>query len=171
MVYQHCGMVILMVLKTNSHHRCSVTIFKKKKKNSNDLTSGHVLFSEQLSTVFHFLFSFVLSFSLFLGTSHLWMGWQHSCSSSFNSFKTCWWVTMAVFSLSQLSACVEPWPHFNHHVLSPSLLQLVASQPFCLHTSVSLLITEWVFLACVVFTLERLQMSDSWSIKEWRFLL
>lgn len=38
---------------------------------STNLTSGHVPFSEQLSAVFHFLFSFVLSFSLFLGTSHL----------------------------------------------------------------------------------------------------
>lgn len=107
-----------MVLKTNSHHRCSVPIFylhflfffyKKEKKttHSNSLTSGHVLFSEQLSTVFHFLFSFVLSFSLFLGTSGLWMGWQRSCSSSFPQlFKTCWLVTrscvfiVAAFMLS-----------------------------------------------------------------------
>lgn len=73
------------------------------------MTSGHVLFSEQLSTVFHVLFSLVLSFSLFLGTSQLWMGWQRSCSSSFHSFKTCWLVTMAVFPLSQLSSFIELW--------------------------------------------------------------
>lgn len=145
-------MVIVVVLKTNSHHRCSVTIFylnffwlKKKQKNSNNLTSGHVLFSEQLSTVFHFLFSFVLSFSLFLGTSHLWMGWQHSCSSSFHSFKTCWLVTMAVFSLSQLSAFVEPWHvsivmYFLHLYLKLSHLNL-----FAFTLPVSLLIAEWVY--------------------------
>lgn len=136
-------MVTVMVSKTNSHHRCCVTIFifffflpKGGKKNySNNLTSGHVLFSEQLSTVFHFLFSFVLSFSLFLGTSHLWMGWQHSCSSSFHSFKTCWLVTMAVFSLSQLSAFVEPW-HVSILVYFLRLhLKLSHSNLFCFHTS------------------------------------
>ncbi len=117
---------------------------EKLKKYSNNLTSGHVLFSEQLSTVFHFLFSFVLSFSLFLGTSQLWMGWQHSCSSSFHSFKTCWLVTMAVFSLSQLSAFVELWHvsilmYFLHLSLKLSHLNLF---PFTL--PVSLLITERV---------------------------
>lgn len=115
----------LIVWKTNSHHRCRVKIFflslflflfwDEGGKYSTNLTSGHVPFSEQLSAVFHFLFSFVLSFSLFLGTSHLWMGWRRrrrrwrSCSSSFHSSRTCWWVTMAAFSLSQLPAFVEPW--------------------------------------------------------------
>lgn len=113
------------------------------------MTSGHVLFPEQLSTVFHFLFSFVLSFSLFLGTSQLWMGWQHSCSSSFHSFKTCWLVTMAVFSLSQLSAFVELWHvsivmYFLRLYFKLSHLNLF---PFTL--PVSLLITEWV--DCPVF--------------------
>lgn len=74
---------------------------KKIKKYSNNLTSGHVLFSEQLSTVFHFCFffsPFVLSFSLFLGTSHSWTGWHRSCSSSFHSFETCWLVTGPVYA-------------------------------------------------------------------------
>lgn len=65
----------------------------------------------------------------FLGTSQLWMGWQHSCSSCFHSFKTCWLVTEAVFSLSQLSAFVELWNHsiimyFLHLYLKLSHLNL-----------------------------------------------
>lgn len=105
---------------------------ENRKKYSNNLTSGHVLFSEQLSTVFHSLFSFVLSFSLFLGTSQLWMGWQHSCSSSFHSFKTCWLVTMAVFSLSQISAFVELW-HISIIMHSLHLyFEVHSSQPFFL---------------------------------------
>lgn len=80
------------------------------RKNQQQFDIWSVLFSEQLSTVFRYLFSFVLSsLSLFLGSSWLWMGWQHSCSSSFHSFRTLWLVTMVVFSLSQLSAFVELW--------------------------------------------------------------
>lgn len=111
------------------------------------MTSGHVLFSEQLSTVFHFLFSFVLSFSLFLGTSRLWMGWQHSCSSSFHSFKTCWLVTMAVFSLSQLYAFVELWRVSIVVYFLRCYLKSFHRNLFPFTLPVSLLINEWGLLA------------------------
>lgn len=123
-------------------------------KYSTNLTSGHVPFSEQLSAVFHFLFSFVLSFSLFLGTSHLWMGWRRrrrrSCSSSFHSSRTCWWVTMAAFSLSQLPAFVEPWRssiavyflRLQSYLIATFFFSPLFFPRFTL--PVSLLRTEWV---------------------------
>ena len=96
---------------------------KTKQTHSNSLTSGHVLFSEQLSTVFHFLFSFVLSFSLFLGTSRLWMGWRRSCSSSFPQlFKTCWLVTRScVFIVAAFLLSCWTVARFHRRALSLSL--------------------------------------------------
>lgn len=154
-VYRDCKCV--MVGKQNA---TTGAVWQKKMfKEKSNLTSGHVLFAEQLSTVFHYLFSFVLSFSLFLGTSQLWMGWQHSCSSSFHSFKTCWLVTMAMFSLSQLSAFVELWHgsivmYFLHLNLKLSHLNLILfTLPF------SLLITPWLY--CPFFVTLRHWMIDS----------
>ena len=104
--------------------RCYIFFLLRRKKYSNNLTSGRVLFSEQLSTVFHFcfFFPFVLSFSLFLGTSHSWTGWHRSCSSSFHSFETCWLVTGPVF--------VAAAPHFCWTGAAFSALFFPVSQPF-----------------------------------------
>lgn len=82
-----CNTVIVTVWENLQHwfffFKSERRLIIRMKNYSNDLTSG--LFSEQLSTVFHFLFSFVLSFSLVFGTSSLWTRWQRRCSSYFYS--------------------------------------------------------------------------------------
>lgn len=108
-----------------AQHRCSATILffsLLEEKKHNTATIWHLVMFCSLNScpqsfTFVFFFPFVLSFSLFLGTSHSWTGWHRSCSSSFHSFETCWLVTGPVYAPLLLNrGCL-----FQHFFLSLNL--------------------------------------------------
>lgn len=111
----------------------SFFFLKKTKKGSNNLTSGLVLFSEQLSTVFHFLHLFS-PFHFFL--AHLICEWGGSIAAHL--------LSTALRLLIRNYGCVFivtaqsfSWTvaRFQQRVLSPSPHEVNSSQSFPFHTS------------------------------------